>query len=536
MCFAKELSKFVGREDFSYEQDRVRAGQPSFEYLIARQDEVFAQKRHANCSPNEHQISQVALEERLVGQHTDTSSAVCFVDSRDGNRIEIVANHAGRGGCLFYLGNDAYFAWNQKSAHKIERGRRARELAFQLCLWSARQQGGDLRFFAGNDALEDIVHEYRTRDSDEIGAAIMLNQFWVFAYASGAVFAVTAFLIALGCAIWGRPIPLWPPHRNRFVPWGGIEVLVAFSAIVLLIPLTLELFLHASGLFRWLYDLSGGDFNAQFAGDDKKLFRHLGPFEMGLGFPLKILLLAALLHASCDFRPYQLGLTKYRLWPMLVLGCLVWFFCALPCDVIHVFISHSYNSIFPQPPEIHDVMLIAQEHPSPGEWVLLIGSATLVAPCLEEFMFRGLLLRWLSVRPKGAAITFGITLVLAFLVRTNKFDAAWQQHDPNGLADALAPVVFVLVVGSTMMALNGLMSDRRNLIKWQAILASSLVFAIAHANVWPSPIALFIFAVCLAWVACRTQSIVPGIVAHGLFNSVACVQLVIGLGLNQPTP
>ena len=364
----------------------------------------------------------------------------------------------------------------------------------------------------------------------------MLSEFKVFAYAVAAVFAAVAGLIALGCAIWGRPKSLWPPRRNRCVPWGGIDVLVAFSTIVLLIPLTLELFLHASGLFHLLYNLSGGDFNAQFAGDEKKLFRHLGPFEMVLGFPLKIVLLAALLHISCNFRPYQLGLTKYRLWPMLVLGCLVWFFCALPCDVFHVFFSHGYSSLFPQPPEIHDVMLIARENPSPGEWVLLIGSATLIAPCLEEILFRGILLRWLSNSHIGAAITVGITLVLAGLIRTTKLDAAWQEQNWNGVADALAPVVFVLLVGIAMTALAWLMTDSRNLLKWQAILASSLLFAIAHANVWPSPVALFVFAVCLAWVACRTQSIVPGVVAHGLFNTVACVQLLIGLGLQQPTP
>ena len=364
----------------------------------------------------------------------------------------------------------------------------------------------------------------------------MLRDLRDLAYATGAVFAVTALLIALGWAVWGRPVPLFPPRRNRFVPWGGLEVLVAFSGVVLLIPLTLVLFLHASGLFHLLYNLSGGDFNAQFGGDDTKLFRHLVPFEAALGFPLKILFLAALLRTTSDFRLYQLGLTKYRLGSMLVLGCLVWFFCALPCDVIHILFSHSYISIFPQPPEIHDVMKIAQENPTPGEWVLLIGSATLIAPCLEEFMFRGLLLRWLSVRPMGAAITAGITLMLAFVYRNTKIDAAWQEQNWNAMADALAPVLFVLLVGIGMKGLTWLISDPRNLIKWQAILASSLLFAIAHANVWPSPVALFVFAVCLAWVACRTQSIVPCIVAHVLFNSVACVQLVIGLGLHQPAP
>jgi membrane protease YdiL (CAAX protease family) len=380
--------------------------------------------------------------------------------------------------------------------------------------------------------LENIAHECPTCDSEEIVAAIMLMELLPLAYAAGAVFAALAFLIILGCAVWGRPVPLVPPQRNRFVPWGGLDVLVTFSTIVLLIPLTLELFLHASGLFHLLYNLTGGDFNAQFAGDEKKLFRHLGPWEMGLGFPIKVLLLAALLHSSCDFRLYQVGLTKYRLWPMVVLGCLVWLCCGLPCDLIHLFFSHCYAALFPQPPEIHSVMRIAQEHPSLAEWVFLIVSASILAPCLEEFMFRGLLLRWLCARPRGVPITFGITLLLAMLVRTSKIDAAWQEQNWNALGDALAPVFFVLLVGTAAKALTWLVADSRNSKKWQAILASSLLFAVAHADVWPSPVALFVLAIGLAWVACRTQSIIPGIVAHILFNTVACVQLLIGLGLH----
>src|SRR5262249_52747533 len=88
---------------------------------------------------------------------------------------------------------------------------------------------------------------------------------------------------------------------------------------------------------------------------------------------------------------------------------------------------------------------------------------------------------------------------------------------------------FAALVAAIIQALGKLKINPRTRTGWQAILTSALFFAIAHANVWPSPLALFVFAIGLGWVACRTQSIVPCIVTHGLFNAVACVELGMGL-------
>ena len=364
----------------------------------------------------------------------------------------------------------------------------------------------------------------------------MLMELLAFAYAAGAVFVGSAGLILLACGVWGLPIPILPPRRSRFVPWGGIEVLAAFAATVLLIPLVIEEYLRFSGVFPRLFDLCGGDFASQIGDDQAKLVTRLPLWEAGLGFPLKVMLVAVLLHVSCDFRPYQLGLTKYQVWSSVALGWIVWIVCALPCNVFHLLFSRGYAQFFPQPPEIHDIAKIAQENPVTFEWILIFLAATIIAPCVEEFLFRGLLLRWLAKGSRGVGITLGITLVLALLMRSTKIDSAWQDQNWNGLADATAPVVFVAVVMAGIIIMTRLMEGSKNLLRWQAILTSSLLFAIAHANVWPTPVALFLLAIGLAWVACRTQSIIPGMVAHSLFNLVACVDLVIGLRLQQPTP
>lgn len=355
----------------------------------------------------------------------------------------------------------------------------------------------------------------------------------IFIYAAAIVFAASACLIALGSVVWGRPLPLLPPRRNRLLSWGGVEVLVAFSAIVLLMPLVFELTMQASGLFRWLYDLTGGDFDLQFGTDQEKEFRHLAIWETFLGFPFKLGLLLVLLYASHSFRPYQLGFTWFRLWQMLALGWVLWLVCGLPCDLFHQLLSHGYTALFPHEQDIHAIIKIAQEHPTPVEWFFLVTSAVLIAPFLEEFLFRGLLLRWLANRPTGVFVTLGLTLTLAVLTRATKAENAWRDHNWIGLADAFAPVLFVALITAVIEILAMLDLRPRTRAEWRAILTSSLLFAIAHANVWPSPLALFLLAICLGWVACRTQSIVPCIVAHSLFNAVACVELGLGLVREQ---
>jgi len=54
-----------------------------------------------------------------------------------------------------------------------------------------------------------------------------------------------------------------------------------------------------------------------------------------------------------------------------------------------------------------------------------------------------------------------------------------------------------------------------------------MVFAVLHSQVWPTPIPLFFLGIGLGYLAYRTQSLLPGIIVHGLFNTVTCVGLVL---------
>jgi membrane protease YdiL (CAAX protease family) len=351
----------------------------------------------------------------------------------------------------------------------------------------------------------------------------------VLAYSAAIVFAITVILMTIGFAIWGLPSSLWPPRRNRLVPWTGLEVLAAFVVIEFLAPLAIDMLLLHSGIFRWVYELTGGNFETSFGHDPEKLNRHLAVWGPCFGYPVILGSIAIWFRLVPGFHLYQLGLTTRRLWHFVVLGWLAWIVFGLPCDLFYLVMNKGYQLLFPGPPEIHTVMQIAMEIPTRFEWAMLILSAVLVAPFLEEFLFRGLLLRWLIARPTGVQIVLCLALGMAALARVSKIEEALHTQGVYGLFGALAPILFAALIYAGIESSNRLGLDRRRLIEWRAIQASSLLFAIAHANFWPSPVALFLLAIGLGWLACRTQSIVPCIVTHALFNAVACVELILGL-------
>jgi membrane protease YdiL (CAAX protease family) len=351
----------------------------------------------------------------------------------------------------------------------------------------------------------------------------------IFATAALALFGVTLTLVLAPALVKGWPSKLLPARRDRLVPWGGIEVLAAFFVLEIVTPLFLDIVLLNTGSFPFLYDLTGGSFQDTLANDLQRQGEHLTFWIACFSFPVKIALFLLWFRLSPGFHLYQLGLTKYRFWKSLILGWLCWLVVGLPCDLLFLLLNKGYLWLFPGEPEIHTLTKIAQAGATRFEWGLMIVSAVLVAPVMEELFFRGILLRWLTVSSRGVVIVMGIALALVLSARIGKAETAWLARDWSGLGNASAPVVFTLIVIAGMQNLDRFHLRRRTLTQWRAIGATSLLFAIAHANFWPSPIPLFLFALCLGWLACRTQSILPGIVTHALFNGVACIQLLLQL-------
>ena len=91
---------------------------------------------------------------------------------------------------------------------------------------------------------------------------------------------------------------------------------------------------------------------------------------------------------------------------------------------------------------------------------------------------------------------------------------------------ANAFVVCVLAPLTEELTFRGLgFTLLRRLGAWSAVVLTALAFGLAHGLVNALPV-LFVFGVGLAYIRLRQNSVVPGIVLHGLFNVIALVVAV----------
>ncbi len=161
------------------------------------------------------------------------------------------------------------------------------------------------------------------------------------------------------------------------------------------------------------------------------------------------------------------------------------------------------------------VGVVAEEHPlvkvvssaDPGRAVLLFAAVTVAIPFAEEVIFRGLLLGWLIRRPGWAALPVGIAALLAI--------------------STTAGTTRLMAVGLLLILLAGQVTFRRRPAV-AAVWATSTLFALVHASVWPTPVPLFLLGLALGAVTVRSGGVLAGTVLHGLFNAVSLVYLVRG--------
>jgi membrane protease YdiL (CAAX protease family) len=380
------------------------------------------------------------------------------------------------------------------------------------------------------------------------------------------------FLLAAVWALWllrsPRASALLPAQRRRFVPWTGPQLVVLFVLVLIVLPSLVGQVLTQSGFFTRLL---GPDFPAALKGDDpagpthlltqtlgaqgaaaagaplgaltqqvtafglmgsgafpldnaavrKQASAHVLIWQQAVSWPLAMAAVFALLPLS-GARPYQMGLTTRRLGRNVIVGVCSW--CALTGVVfgLNNVLTEWWKRWVAEPTE-HPLTRLVQAHPLPVESLLAVLSAVVLAPVLEEVIFRGLLQPWFASRPRGADAGMVGALAIAVMVTLLALAEPGKVRSWRDVAVGLAPVWLVLA------AIPGyLVLDR--LLRWRtagAIYTTGLLFGIVHASVWPTPLSLFLFGIGLGLVAYRTQSLVPSIVCHALFNSVSFLILLL---------
>jgi membrane protease YdiL (CAAX protease family) len=309
----------------------------------------------------------------------------------------------------------------------------------------------------------------------------------------------------------------WPTP----VPWTGPEVLLALCLVYIAWPLAVFQLLLGSGLYSWYY---GPDRVAAWQADPAahRLFNYrLGLWATDAAFPFQAATIPALLYALSGTRPYQLGLTRRQLGRNLLVGLVGALVLVPTVSGVHYLVTALYRSWVAAPTEEHPLAQVAQLGLSPIEWVLLVGSAVVAAPVVEELVFRGLLQPWFAKRREGGAAAMALALLTALAMRLGEIKAALPRG-PWAVTGECMPALFVLALVPVFL-----------LVRWRsrtpvgpAIFGTAVLFAAFHSGVWPSPVPLLLLALGLGYLAYRAQSLAAPMLIHALFNGVSCVLLL----------
>jgi membrane protease YdiL (CAAX protease family) len=371
------------------------------------------------------------------------------------------------------------------------------------------------------------------------------------------ILAVPAGLVCL--ALWrlrpgdARRLLPWP--RRRPAPWTALDVWTAFL-ILIFTPLLLAAPLERSGFFTLIY---GPQANAEALQERKFLW--VG----ALALPLQVALLLGGLASVRGVRPAQVGLTARRAAQNVVAGYLTWLVLA-PVTLLVYWVVTLLVDV-----QAHPMERLSHLPLLDVEWAAVIFLAVVAAPLTEELVFRGVLLPWQTCRGLDVQLSVGMAaLAMAILGGVGKqgsfnpgpmifvlamlpgyvilpyLHRRWRERkrgpaaegraegpERNGLpGDSPTPwqeSVYRDWQERVYRGLAGFMhlaSDKRvNVLL--AFYGNGLLFAALHSSVWPSPIPLFMLGFGLAWLAHRTQSLVGPIVAHALFNGVACLDMFL---------
>lgn len=312
---------------------------------------------------------------------------------------------------------------------------------------------------------------------------------------AGAWVAAGAMPIAVVCGLWvrvksGSLCPRW--RLPRFV-WPG-QIILALFVLALLIPSVLVPIADATGVYSRLYP-SGFPPPPPEGAPDQDALNLAGALKMMWA---RLAILPVVLTAAVVMSRFDSWRGLRDLPRAIALGTLGFLTLGAITFGLNVLVEITFRHLGGTPDE-HVLSKLGRTGDGMGG-VLFMLSACVVAPVLEEFTFRGLLVPWAGGRRYRPWLLMGWSAVVIVLVTRQP----------------AMPLVFVAVLAATQL-----------LVRWpgrrtgQAIWSTSALFAAVHSAVWPSPIPLFVLALGLGYLTARTRSWLPAAVAHGLFNLVS---------------
>jgi hypothetical protein len=160
---------------------------------------------------------------------------------------------------------------------------------------------------------------------------------------------------------------------------------------------------------------------------------------------------------------------------------------------------------------------------TPGVAILAVLSTMVLAPLIEELLFRGILQRWLGRFVEDLPLP-------TTTIQENGWSATLESKNESFPWDSeYAPPKSTPIGSGSEFLESGYQpaeqpSSRSSNLP---ILLTSMLFAAMHLPQWPAPIAIFLLSLALGTVYQRTGSLLASITMHATFNGINTLLLLL---------
>jgi membrane protease YdiL (CAAX protease family) len=302
--------------------------------------------------------------------------------------------------------------------------------------------------------------------------------------------------------------PVIAAESRSDVPWRGMHVAMAF---------VIWLMLQLIGEFaiRWRYSIPPND-PLPLDNVEIKILR-VAAFSIVsiisatlIGTYLKIDLKATL---------RDLGWSGHNIGRDMMTG-LIAFLAIVPVVLaINVVLQAIYRTITGEDPSVHPIIKDSQSNPSYQLMIWHAISAVIVAPLVEEFIFRGVLQGWLE---KLSRVTRAIEVKRQnrnFATNTTK-EPIQEPNQENpyaaGQADDRETVTAMIADSDDSIPEPPMIAP---------IIVSSLFFSFFHWGHGVAPVPLFFLAIVLGYLYQRTHRLLPSLVVHVGLNGLSMASI-----------
>jgi membrane protease YdiL (CAAX protease family) len=353
---------------------------------------------------------------------------------------------------------------------------------------------------------------------DDLPLALKMAHLAIFAGSLGIWFVVMRRLRR------GQPILAFEPRRP--VPWQGVDLAFILLSFVIVPALVLFAFLGPSRAAHMAAKPGAPELTQKAPAEntpaeEKRAAADVSS-EVFEADAVGKLLFSSIAIGWVVFRvranSKDLGFDFSHIGSDLVLGVGTFLATILPVTLIQAFLEDTKIR-----PYDHPLITALKQHPNLWMFAVVGVSAVIVAPLVEELLFRVLIQGCLEMVETKRRILLNAARSMAAAVSRRAAADSTMPADANDAAhlsrednpDAAAELA----------AATGPSA-------WP-IIVSSAVFALIHWGQGLAPIPLFPFALILGYVYQRTHRIWPSLIAHLLLNATSLVTLW-QMTVNQP--